>query len=111
MEKDLLNKFNDQYFWDGYCKEIHPTWRTPVSQLVFNEGFRRGMKFIYNELSKWKDPNVELPEDDIEVLCKTDDRNVPYVVLKYNKCGWWIRFDGGWGKPNFNIIGWQPIYK
>lgn len=108
MNKD--GNLSEKKYEDEYIKETI-TGGSPGLKLAVRRAFKTGWGLAEKYFSKWKDPNVELPEDDIEVLCKTDDRNVPYVVLKHNKCGWWIRFDGGWGKPNFNIIGWQPIYK
>lgn len=62
-------------------------------------------------LTEWRDPNKELPEEDITVLVKFN--NDTYTVMhRYNHpyLGWgWTSDSVGILADDSQIIGWRPI--
>lgn len=49
-----------------------------------------GANFEYEELTRWRDPKEELPQNGQLVLCKTSDKKLPFVTVKYDRSEWWI---------------------
>lgn len=76
-----------------------------IAQIAEQEAEER----MHEQMTRWRDPQKELPEDDVEVLCKTTGQESPFVVLKHNAPGWWVRIIGGWAGPSCNVIGWREI--
>lgn len=73
-------------------------------------GFIEGVAFVKQDLTRWRDPNVELPETDVEVLVKVDADDHTYDVMKYDQHGWWQKAPGGgWCAAGQMLTGWRYI--
>lgn len=70
-----------------------------------------GANFEYEELTRWSDPKEELPQNGQLVLCKTSDKKLPFVTVKYDCSEWWIYVYPGWTSIGHKIIGWRPIHE
>lgn len=70
-----------------------------------------GANFEYEELTRWRDPKEELPQNGQLVLCKTSDKKLPFVTVKYGRSEWWIYVYPGWAGIGHKIIGWRPIHE
>jgi hypothetical protein len=44
-------------------------------------------------------------------LCKTSDKKLPFVTVKYDRSEWWIYMYPGWAGIGHKIIGWRPIHE
>ena len=77
----------------------------------FIDGFSAGAQSERDELTCWRDPKKELPENRQLVLCKTSDKELPFVVVKYDRSGWWVYVYPGWTGIGHKIIGWRPIHE
>jgi len=78
----------------------------------FMDGFVVGAMSEREELARWHDPKVELPETDVEVLVMVHADGHTYDVMWYDKCGWWQKAPGGgWCAPNNAPIGWRYIHE
>lgn len=65
------------------------------------------------ELTRWRNPKKELPEEGVPVLAKFHNGTYA-VLLRYNhpRLGWGWTFDSVVIIPNDSqIIGWRPIYE
>lgn len=75
-------------------------------------GFVDGVTYAREELTRWHDPKVELPETDVEVLVTIDAPGNKYDIMKHNRHGWWQKAPGGgWCAPNNAPIGWRHIHE
>lgn len=64
------------------------------------------------ELIRWHDPKVELPETDVEVLVMIHADGHTYDVMRYDQHGWWQKAPGGgWCAAKYTPIGWRPIHE
>lgn len=78
----------------------------------FMDGFVVGAMSEREELTRWHDPKVELPETDVEVLVRIDAPGNKYDIMKHNQQGWWQKAPGGgWCAPNNAPIGWRYIHE
>lgn len=78
----------------------------------FMDGFVVGAMSEREELTRWHDPKVELPETDVEVLVMVHSDGHTYDVMRYDKQGWWQKAPGGgWCAPNNAPIGWRHIHE
>ena len=76
------------------------------------KAFIAGAKSEQNELTRWHDPKVELPETDVEVLVMVHADGHTYDVMRYDKQGWWQKAPGGgWCAPKYTPIGWRHIHE
>lgn len=66
-------------------------------------------KKVLEELTRWRNPKKELPENGQLVLCKTSNKKLPFVTVKYDRSGWWVYAYPGWAGIGHKIIGWRPI--
>ena len=76
--------------------------------------FIRGAQSERAELTRWRDPKEELPEDDREVLCIVNRQHRKYAVLRHDNYGWWQYVPcqgGGWCGYDGEICGWRPIHE
>ena len=76
--------------------------------------FIAGALSEHEELTRWRDPKEELPDDDREVLCVTNRRYSTFAVLKHDNYGWWqyVPFQGGgWCGYDGDVLGWRRITK
>ncbi len=75
--------------------------------------FEDGAQWMREELIRWHDPKVELPENDREVLCIIDSWTSTFMVLKHNDLGWWMHPPHyyGWCSCCFNVLGWRNIHE
>ena len=101
--------------WDDYAYRAGNLYRN-----CFIDGFTAGAISERNELLRWRDPKEELPEDNKQVLIKTD-RGVTTAFHWGN--GEFIMPQVGMGyidlQPEeieddteevlYNILGWRPI--
>ncbi len=102
-------------------KEIEKAAVDYVQTLPFGEYFHdldierafiAGAKSELEELTRWRDPKVELPDTDVEVLVMVHADGHTYDVMRYDKCGWWQKAPGGgWCAPNNAPIGWRYIHE
>lgn len=102
-------------------KEIEKAAVDYVQTLPFGEYFHdldierafiAGAKSELEELTRWRDPKVELPETDVEVLVKIDALHNKYDIMKYNQHGWWQKAPGGgWCAAKYTPIGWRYIHE
>lgn len=75
-------------------------------------GFVNGAAYMRKELLHWRDPKVELPETDVEVLVMVHADGQTYDVMRYDPHGWWQKApSGGWCAPKYKPIGWRPIHE
>lgn len=73
-------------------------------------GFIAGAQSEHEELTRWRDPNVELPPNGWEVLCDIDCCSNNYAVLRHYDNGWMMYTPGsGWCDCPFKVIGWRGI--
>lgn len=77
----------------------------------FIDGFSAGAQSERDELTRWRDPKEELPQNGQLVLCKTSDKKLPFVTVKYDRSEWWIYVYPGWADIGHKIIGWRPIHE
>ena len=90
---------------DGDFNEDHVTFEN-----IVGDAFIAGAKSERKELTRWRDPNVELPETDVEVLVKVDADDHTYDVMKYDQHGWWQKAPGGgWCAAGQMLTGWRYI--
>jgi hypothetical protein len=76
------------------------------------QGISSRMGRFREYLFKWRDPKVELPDTDVEVLVMVHADGHTYDVMRYDKCGWWQKAPGGgWCAPNNAPIGWRYIHE
>lgn len=73
-------------------------------------GFIEGAAFVKQDLTRWRDPKKEQPEDGATVLGKTSDTKQPFAIMKYYNNIWWIWAHPCWAGPSGEVIGWRPIY-
>lgn len=90
-----------------YPDEILPAREQHLVNLE-RRGFVDGACYMSKELLRWRDPNVELPENTNGVLLKLENENghVRYTVRRYV-------YGRVWGHPlpfGYNVVGWRPIY-
>lgn len=75
-------------------------------------GFIEGAAFVKQDLARWHDPKVELPETDVEVLVMVHADGHTYDVMRYDKHGWWQKAPGGgWCAAEHTPIGWRHIHE
>lgn len=75
-------------------------------------GFIEGAAFVKQDLTRWHDSKVELPETDVEVLVKIDTLRNKYDIMKHNEHGWWQKAPGGgWCAAKYTPIGWRHIHE
>lgn len=75
-------------------------------------GFIAGANSEREDLTRWHDPKVELPDTDVEVLVMVHDGGHTYDVMRYDQHGWWQKAPGGgWCAPNNTPIGWRHIHE
>lgn len=75
----------------------------------FIDGFSAGAQSERDELTRWRDPEKEFPEDYVPVLGKTSDVQHPFVIMRYIDCRWLVWAYPGWAGPSGKVIGWRPI--
>lgn len=75
--------------------------------------FEDGAQWMREELTRWRDPKEELPENDIEVLCIIDSLAGTFMVVRHNDLGWWMLppHYNGWCECCFNVLRWRYIHK
>ena len=74
------------------------------------EAFIAGAKSERNELTRWRDPKVELPGTDVYVLVMVHADDHTYDVMKYDQHGWWQKTTGGgWSAAEQMPTGWRYI--
>lgn len=79
---------------------------------IERRGFIEGAAFVKQDLTRWHDPKVELPETDVEVLVMVHEDGHTYDVVRYNQQGWWQKAPGGgWCAPNNAPHGWRHIHE
>ena len=78
-------------------------------------GYIAGAKEERALLTEWHNPEKELPETDVEVLCMVERKFNTYEVCRYDKeYGWWVKApipEGGWCGADCKIIGWRDIHE
>lgn len=83
---------------------------SPLADLASRLLFRAGWSDAVKELTKWRDPNMELPEADVEVLVTIDAPHNKYDIMKHNEHGWWQKAPGGgWCGAEQMLTGWRYI--
>lgn len=81
-------------------------------RLRSGRSFIDGAESEREELTRWHDPKVELPETDVEVLVMVHADGHIYDVMRYDQNGWWQKAPGGgWCAPNNAPIGWRHIHE
>lgn len=79
---------------------------------VLAKGFMAGVTYIMEDLTRWHDPKVELPETDVEVLVMVHADGHTYDVMRYDQHGWWQKVSGGgWCAAEHTPIGWRHIHE
>ncbi len=84
-----------------------------MADWVVENAFIIGARSEREELTRWRDPKVELPEDKIRVLVKAD---VGVVCAIHMGHGEFILDTGVVGyidadEDECNVIGWRPIWE
>lgn len=78
----------------------------------FMDGFVVGAMSEREELTRWHDPKVQLPETDVEVLVMVHADGHTYDVMRYDQNGWWQKAPGGgWCAAEHTPIGWRYIHE
>lgn len=76
--------------------------------------FIYGARSEHAELTRWHDPKDEVPPNDEEVLCLTNQRYSTYAVLRYENNCWWQYapiYGGGWFRYEGDVIVWREIHE
>ena len=94
-----------------YARKV---WRGGVRDFVSHKkatelDFIAGAQSEQKELTRWRDPKKEQPEDGAIVLGKTSDPKQPFAIMKYYNNIWWIWAQPCWAGPSGEVIGWRPI--
>lgn len=94
-----------------YARKVwHGGGRDFVSHKKATElDFIAGAQSEQKELTRWRDPKEEQPEDGATVLGKTSDPKQPIAIMKYYNNIWWIWAHPGWSGPSGEVIGWRLI--
>ncbi len=74
---------------------------------------------IRTELTRWHDPQKELPQKDVPILCKVEEYSESeYLVLRWYRSRWWIfctsdELDGEGFCKVFDgfVVGWREIHE
>lgn len=92
---------------------VDPDEMLPVrNQLLVNferHGFIAGANWMRQELLRWRNPNIELPEEYQNVLCKYVNPNLEGKIITV------ATFTNNTFNPHFYIsdrftlIGWRPV--
>lgn len=85
-----------------YSLSSYPTNKD--MQFACEMHFEAGAEWMRKQLTQWIDPKEALPEDDRNVLLKTNDDYDVYSVGYFNG-NWW----GGNLPVNAEVIGWREI--
>lgn len=86
--------------------------QSEANDIIDSKEFRSAWGAFVKYLFKWHDPNVELPETDVEVLVMVHADGHTYDVMRYDKCGWWQKAPGGWWcDQEYAPIGWRHIHE
>lgn len=81
-----------------------------IFENIVSAAFVAGAKSEREELLRWHDSKVELPETDVEVLVMVYDGGHTYDVMRYDQYGWWQKAPGGgWCAAEHTPIGWRHI--
>ena len=82
------------------------------NDIIDSKEFRRAWGSFVKYMLKWRDPKVELPKTDVEVLVKIDTPHNKYDIMKHNQHGWWQKAPGGgWCVPKYKPVGWRHIHE
>lgn len=84
----------------------HAKWQLRAAMTHATELAEQEME---EKLTRWNDPKEELPEDDVQVLCKITNEQQSFAVMKHNQFGWWLWAFHGWAGPDCEVIGWREI--
>lgn len=60
--------------------------------------------------SAWRDPAVELPDDDITVICRFESEDYPVYPASHDEHGWGDGC-GSVGTYTDKVIGWMHIHE
>lgn len=84
--------------------------QSEANDIIDSKEFRSAWGAFVKHLFKCHDPNMELPETDVEVLVKIDAPGNKYDIMKHNQHGWWQKAPGGgWCAAEQMPIGWRHI--
>lgn len=105
--EERAKEYASQYC-DGDCALCDEVCRRAIDM----EAFTAGAKSEREELTRWHDPKVELPETDVEVLVMVHEDGHTYDVMRYDQHGWCQKAPGGgWCAPNNAPHGWRHIHE
>ena len=83
-----------------------------IFENIVSDAFVAGAKSEREELTRWHDPKVDLPETDVEVLVMVHTDGHTYDVMRYDQHGWWQKAPGGgWCAAKHTPIGWRHIHE
>lgn len=93
-----------------YARKV---WRGGVRDFVSHKkatelDFIAGAQSEQKELTRWRDPKEEQPEDGATVLGKYCDPQRPFDIVRYIN-GQWYKAYHSWSGPSGEVIGWRPI--
>lgn len=71
-------------------------------------GFKDGAQFVYGDLLKWNNPEDNMPDDDVEVLCIIHRKFQTYAVVRHDSNGWWQPLQP---QPGVSLGGWIALEK
>lgn len=100
----LYDSWADDGFDEGYNAAMNSK---------ADRAFIAGAQSEHEELTRWNDPNIALPDEGTEVLVKYDDMRVFMACYENSQFGWncyeprsaqWYSLESG------VIAGWRNIY-
>lgn len=77
------------------------------------DAYIAGSKAKYEELTRWRNPKEELPEEHRDVEVKTDKGKVSVCNMDLDELGhrFWNVSRTNYMIPDANILGWREIHE